>query len=823
MGKGNRPLSRLDISANLIANGPPEIKEAWLECEQLKKAVLKNNGMKKNIAKRLRHNEREAEKFREELSTKITGEDRRELMELQYQVGRLELENMELEQHRIVHESILKGKDLVIQKLTLQLAVRDKLIQRQQYVLKEHEIDDKVGYTQLALMEQALVGGGGREEEQIVPSSPLRKISEMMPKSLSLIPSVDMDGESGNVWNDDDDEVDIRELSLTSLDKNSIEAGDWSEIQSEVSDASFRSPNESRHNGYKYKHKEDKNNINQGYALGTVLEGSGEQQSLNISNGSPTNIVKGGIRAPRVGRKYRSSFENPHDAENGGQQPLRPPNKKNQGQNDGNDDGSNHHQRLNSADRLEPINRSGSANIDDFNDDSHQELYVGNRPIANNSHASIYPTDSNADEKPNRMDNRNDSKNDLYQRPTDRFKGDKDQQSNHGSNSIRTGGNSILNNGGINEKVDENLAIRGINNNNNRKTNGKQWVSATESEGKDESQRSNDKRSNHQNHQQDDNKQEEIQPFEYKQQPQPSRNYQQQQQQQLIDRQQNGGIVIVSEQSRNRQSNLSNPYQQQKRNGRQNEELVEDIGDNSIDNVYSEDEYSEGGRGKINFRLQQGNHQGQGQGQQRIYPQGDNSIDNDDNNGKKKVLGKLKNRLSNASGANIPPPGNGPAINLAVNFGVGNNNTNIERPQKAVHQPVVNQNSNQNNGGFGGPGQILAPVLAPGAAGIEKGIGGVGLSLISKKTNQKNDETKKKKIINSDKNSTSNSDGGINHNVVVTNNSSGNNEKYVKDIIKVGDNNPIVPSIGGRNRSLPNLPKNGGGPNSARSQPGSFR
>ena len=38
-------------------------------------------------------------------------------MELQYQVGRLELENMELEQHRIVHESVLKGKDLTIQKL----------------------------------------------------------------------------------------------------------------------------------------------------------------------------------------------------------------------------------------------------------------------------------------------------------------------------------------------------------------------------------------------------------------------------------------------------------------------------------------------------------------------------------------------------------------------------------------------------------------------------------------------------------------------------------------------------------------------------------
>lgn len=79
--------------------------------------MIKNNSMKKNIARRLRHNEREAEKLRDEMTNKITGEDRRELMELQYQVGRLELENMELEQHRIVHDSVLKGKDLLIQKL----------------------------------------------------------------------------------------------------------------------------------------------------------------------------------------------------------------------------------------------------------------------------------------------------------------------------------------------------------------------------------------------------------------------------------------------------------------------------------------------------------------------------------------------------------------------------------------------------------------------------------------------------------------------------------------------------------------------------------
>jgi hypothetical protein len=89
--------------------------------------------MKKNISKRLRHNEKEAEKFREELGDNINGEDRRELMALQYQVGRLELENMELEQHRIVHESILKGK-----------AQDNEIVDKRQEEDEEVEINDIV-------------------------------------------------------------------------------------------------------------------------------------------------------------------------------------------------------------------------------------------------------------------------------------------------------------------------------------------------------------------------------------------------------------------------------------------------------------------------------------------------------------------------------------------------------------------------------------------------------------------------------------------------------------------------------------------------------
>lgn len=130
-----------------------DVREAWEECEQLRKAVAKNQIMKKNIAKRLRNNEKEVESFRAEISEKITGDDRRELMELQYQVGKLELENMELEQQKMVHDSILKGKDLMIHKLKLQLAMKDKLIQKQRGLLAQHGLDVDVGYSQMLMVE----------------------------------------------------------------------------------------------------------------------------------------------------------------------------------------------------------------------------------------------------------------------------------------------------------------------------------------------------------------------------------------------------------------------------------------------------------------------------------------------------------------------------------------------------------------------------------------------------------------------------------------------------------------------------------------------
>lgn len=310
-------LTKSDFAAYVLANGSPEIVEAWQECEQLRKAIIKNNGMKKNIAKRLRHNEREAEKFRDELVNNVTGEDRRELMALQYQVGRLELENMELEQHRIVHESILKGKDLVIQKLKLQLAVRDKLINRQQAVLREHNLDSKVGYEQLALMEETLMGDM-ELNSTMVPPSPPRNMADILTSESGqefagrggvraspekpVVPQLKINAPPPKVTSDEDDIEDEyemafteREIALTARDRDIIEQGEWSEIQSELSDQSFS-----------LGHRESN-----GAPIRRDKEGGYRQKEPQSDGKKPIGAKEGkAVNGPRGGRMYRASVNN---------------------------------------------------------------------------------------------------------------------------------------------------------------------------------------------------------------------------------------------------------------------------------------------------------------------------------------------------------------------------------------------------------------------------------------------------------------------------------------------------------------------------------
>lgn len=312
-----KDLNEEDIASTVSASGTPEVREAWQECEQLRKAIAKNNGMKKNIAKRLKHNEREAEKFRDELGDKITGEDRRELMELQYQVGRLELENMELEQHRIVHESILRGKDLVIQKLKLQLAVRDKIIQRQKNILQQHSLEDQVGYSQLALMEKTLMGDMDDISNPLSPPRDLQLLTDNGYKRPDKnVPRLDVPAKKAIADEEDDDDYydneyeapisDVRDISLSARDRDLIEGGDWAEVPVQPIKNNFSDNSVSNTSA---KQKKEGNGVSK--ASKTPSNAAKAEMSSYSADTTPKAQfgANKGVHGPRGGRHFRSSLE----------------------------------------------------------------------------------------------------------------------------------------------------------------------------------------------------------------------------------------------------------------------------------------------------------------------------------------------------------------------------------------------------------------------------------------------------------------------------------------------------------------------------------
>ena len=117
---------------------PPVAHVATLrsEREQLRRATVNNESLKGKLEKRFRDNQRQANALRTQMQTRITGSERRELMELEYRVGMLELENMEVERHKILHRSSIAHRDSVIQKLLEQLQLRDLVIEEQSAALR---------------------------------------------------------------------------------------------------------------------------------------------------------------------------------------------------------------------------------------------------------------------------------------------------------------------------------------------------------------------------------------------------------------------------------------------------------------------------------------------------------------------------------------------------------------------------------------------------------------------------------------------------------------------------------------------------------------
>ena len=701
---GKEQMTRADFSAHLLANASTEIKDAWLECEQLRKAIMKNNGMKKSIAKRLRHNEREAEKFKDELTTKITGEDRRELMELQYQVGRLELENMELEQHRIVHESIVKGKDLVIQKLRLQLAVRDKIIQRQKVVLKDNSLDELVGYTQLALMEETLMGDNEMLSGQIVPPSPPRNMADMRPRHMApLIPQLEMPIRQIGFNLDDDDGplTDIREISLTDRDRESIEAGDWSEIQSELSDNSL--------NDSSVRARHGKKDI---FMADSSLESSSRME-----------VIAKGLRGqggPRGGRHYRSTLEEGSSEK----LPLRPNNA-----------------------RSSNVNENKSEQYDDF------DLAPGKNLEPLSIQAKGYYTEDPDSEfgRDAQIRKRQEAAAKLQQQQQQQQqskqvgKGRRNQDGQlspgrgsdyaviHPSDEKESGGG--IRAGGMPNAVDK-LAVRGINNNPNAKMkqqDSEKWVKA-EMEMQLQSD-SNQK------------------PFDFQQPPQVAK-------------------YFANQNPANQQNAFKSNFHERQGYRNKHEMINDDFGEESVDTVLSDDnsEYSEGGRAKY------GNKQMQLQG--RGYDLDENGQPKKPTN-KNLVLGKLKNRLSSN---NPVMPNSSSGGQIAVVSVPGNY---AERPQNPITAGIMASAGSFQDRIPSGPNLGL---LGPGLGGISRP--GPKVKLGGPVRDSRREVT---------------------------------NPKLLKQANDAGNNSVqqgiIIPNIGGRNRSLPNLPK-GEGPLSARSQGG---
>ena len=767
-GMDDKDTSNADFAADLIANGTSEIKEAWQECEQLRKAILKNNGMKKSIAKRLRHNEREAEKFRDELSTKITGEDRRELMELQYQVGRLELENMELEQHRIVHESILKGKDLVIQKLKLQLAVRDKLINRQQTVLKEHSLDDKVGYTQLALMEQTLMGD--TDLSTTAPPSPPRSInnakrgdygsSTKLRGNAPIVPMLDINHIFNSELNDSVDSgytmPDIKDVSLTDRDRESIEAGDWSEIHSELSDdASFH--NGMMSNGTNLSlfghHSDNKNyHISSNYGGKQPIGSSKftkqierlERDRVDNYNSESKQLEVNGkilradlaIRAQRGGRLITRVNTNGHNdvAPSGS--------NYNFGSNMVNGIESNDSIGILSGDKividkpLRPQNPRKNHSFPDFNQYSET-------PVESNvSHEA--DTKYNSHLVGNKVVNtHSDDKVDWDRERVTR----EDKDYYLGNNKGRRGQDIVnFNFGDIPLNISPEGKVLGLQHGRNQ--------GSYEERDKELFERALENRqasNNNRNKVKGSNKNVSEWPDDN---------------------------VPLSGRGR---------YNEIIANNTNNKFTHDEFGEDSIDTVLSDNsENSERHKGshiKVvpfsnNHNIVKENNLANLQVASNIYLQGGAALPNNNRVDKNLVLGKLKNKISNN--------GN----NVDINEIIGPANI-VERPQNPpTHGLSIN------NIGFGGIGQILAPVTdrivaAPNAAGI----GGISRPLQYNK-NKLSNANNRNIIKNNINNSLANDNVAVGP---VINTSISNSNTAVGSI--------VIPNIGGRNRSLPNLPK----------------
>lgn len=105
-----------------------------------------NRSERQELKRKLLENARSSERLKHSTLDTLSSEERRELMQMEYRIGTLELDKMELVEAKIGQESLAKAKDLSIEKLEQELLIRDQIIQDQRQILVSNELDTLVNY-----------------------------------------------------------------------------------------------------------------------------------------------------------------------------------------------------------------------------------------------------------------------------------------------------------------------------------------------------------------------------------------------------------------------------------------------------------------------------------------------------------------------------------------------------------------------------------------------------------------------------------------------------------------------------------------------------
>ncbi|KAA0175522.1 hypothetical protein FNF27_02932 [Cafeteria roenbergensis] len=134
--------------------------------EKLRATVATNSEAKRDLLRRLKENESEAKELRTDIEAHSSSRERRDLLDLQYRVGVLELENMELEHSRMLHAAVLRRKDLELRRLRLQIRARDRLIAQQADVITSHGLAHLVDFAAVAAIDNELRLSDGDDDDE---------------------------------------------------------------------------------------------------------------------------------------------------------------------------------------------------------------------------------------------------------------------------------------------------------------------------------------------------------------------------------------------------------------------------------------------------------------------------------------------------------------------------------------------------------------------------------------------------------------------------------------------------------------------------------